>query len=240
MHFNCKFLLSETSTCIKESVLDELNTIASHSLPVKDQIKINYANNIDRQLVSTPTFTFDDRTTATLCDPFTYMSEPKRCGRRSGRGWQCKNMRSIKNPHTIYCDYHREKIDQHHASWNARNKMMANHKANKKPMNNVKMSHHDGIKVSNSMAKANMSSRNRNLNGAEHKNRDNMLDVNMTLGVPHEKQHSKDYYNMSKSNTTMVDHEMDSWMKVIIINFRTTCREIELCKVFYYSNFYAC
>ena len=51
MHFNCKFLLSETSTCIKESVLDELNTIASHSLPVKDQIKINYANNIDRQLL---------------------------------------------------------------------------------------------------------------------------------------------------------------------------------------------
>ena len=188
---------------------------------ISDIIKINHANNIDRQLVGTqihkldtPAFTFDDRTSI-LCDPFTYMSEPKRCGRRSGRGWQCKNMRSIKNPHTIYCDYHREKIDQHHASWNARNKMMVNHKAKKKLRNNVKKNHHDVIKVPNSITEGNMSSRDQNPNGAEHKNRDNMLDVNMTLGVPHEQQHCKDYYSMSKSNTAMVDHKMHSWIKLL-------------------------
>ena len=94
--------------------------------------------------------------------------------------------------------------------------MMVNHKAKKKPRNNVKKNHRDVIKVSNSIAKVNMSSRDRNLNGAQHKNHDNMLDVNMTLRVPHEQQHCKDYYNMSKSNTTMVDHEMDSWIKVIM------------------------
>ncbi|KAI5066216.1 hypothetical protein GOP47_0018840 [Adiantum capillus-veneris] len=49
------------------------------------------------------------------------MEDYLRCGRRSGRGWQCKNKRT-KGGGSLFCDYHQSKITRHRSAWINRKK----------------------------------------------------------------------------------------------------------------------